>query len=51
MTIYQRIIFHHASCYIININLMTHMYCVMKGGGNLKMITCKKLYKSTSKFL
>jgi hypothetical protein len=37
MAMYQNIIFyralcHHASCYIININPMVHMYCVSKGG-------------------
>ncbi len=41
MTMYQCIIFHHAlchhaSCYIININPMVHIYCVREGWGNLQ---------------
>ncbi len=56
MTMYQRIIFHHAichraSCYIININPMAHMYCVRQGGEIFKTIACKKLYRLTSKCL
>ncbi len=47
MAMYQCIIFHHAlchhaSCYIININPMVHMYCVRKGGENFKTIICIK---------
>jgi len=47
MAIYQCIIFHHAlfhhaSCYIININPMVHMYCVKKGGEIFKMTICIK---------
>jgi hypothetical protein len=47
MAMYQCIIFHHAlchhaSCYIININPMVHMYCVRKGGENFKTTTCIK---------
>jgi len=41
MAMYQSIIFHsalyhHGSCYVIIINLMVHMYCVIKGGIFLK---------------
>jgi hypothetical protein len=49
MAMYQCIISHHAlchhilyyyaSCYIININLMVHMFCVKKGGVRFNMIT------------
>jgi hypothetical protein len=51
MVMYQCIIFHHAlchhaSCYIININPMVHMYCVKKGGEIFKTTTCiEKLYR------
>ncbi len=49
MATYQCIIFHHAlchhilyyhaSCYIININLMVYMFCVKKGGVRFNMTT------------
>ncbi len=44
MTMYQCIIFHHASCYIININPMVHIYCVRKGGEIFKITTWTKSF-------
>ncbi len=42
--IFHHALSHHASCYIININPMVHMYCVRKGGENFKMIRCIKSF-------
>jgi hypothetical protein len=30
--IFHHALYYHASCYVININPMVHMYCVNKGG-------------------
>jgi hypothetical protein len=42
--IFHHALCHHASCYIININLMVHMYCVRKGEESFKMTIWIRYY-------